>query len=207
MKRLGACLFAIALGWGSACTTSSGTGTTTPDPVPAGPPARWVGSALFTEDATHNLGSWNNRFEVQVTWVKVDNPNPAPPAGTTRYVPSGGVHVVMTSFSDVGRCEVNQPGDFPISPPASSLLPDEVRLDVGSDGRYQGKLYGAWPMDYLQICRDGTAFQSRTVMHMSLDISGALDGGRLRGDMTPKVTTVPPSLVVTSTGRWDFASN
>ncbi len=209
MERTTPCLLGLALAvWGPGCTTSGGGGTGTgPDPVPSGPPVRWVGTALFTEDAQHGLGSWNNRFEVQVTWARVDNPTPAPPAGTTRYVPSGAVHVIMRSFSDVGRCEVNQEGQFPVSPPAASLLPDEQRLDVGSDGRYQGKLYGVFSLDYLQICRDGRAFQSTTLLYMSLDLAGSLDGGRIRGDMPPKVTTVPPTLVTTRTGSWSFGSS
>jgi hypothetical protein len=166
-----------------------------------------VGTALFTEAAEHGLGSWNNRFEVQVTWAKVDNPTPAPPADTTRYVPSGSVHVFMKSFSDVGRCEVDHEGQFPVSQTATALLPDEQRLDVGSDGRYQGKLYGSWQLDYLQICRDGRAFQSTAMLYMSLDIAGSLDGGRMHGDMQPKVITVPPTLVTTRTGSWTFSSN
>jgi hypothetical protein len=207
MKRPTPRLLWIALAaWGTACTTGTGTG---PDPVASGPivPARWTGSAIAAEDAQHGLGSWNNRFEVQVTWAKVENPSPAPPPGTTRYVPSGSVRAIMRSFSDVGRCEVNREGQFPVSPPAETLLPDEQQLDVGSDGRYQGKLYGAFQIDYLQICRDGTAFQSRTVLHMSLDIAGALDAGRMHGDMPPKVITVPPTLSVTRTGSWNFTAN
>jgi hypothetical protein len=207
MKRLTLRLLGIALAaWSTACTTGTGTA---PDPVPAssGPPVRWAGRAIFNEDALHDSGNWTNRFEVQVEWVKVENPSPAPPPGTTRYVPSGSVHVFMRSYSDIGRCTVDREGQFPVSPPAVAQLPDEQRLDLGADGRYQGKLYGSWVLDYLQICRDGLVFQSRTTLYMSLDIAGALDGGRMRGDMQPKVITVPPTLTTTRTGSWEFTSN
>jgi hypothetical protein len=42
---------------------------------------------------------------------------------------------------------------------------------------------------------------------MSLDIAGALDAGRMHGDMPPKVITVPPTLSVTRTGSWNFTAN
>jgi hypothetical protein len=207
MKRLTPCLLGIALAaWGTACTTSKGT---EPDPVPSGPPpppVRWAGMATFTENVQHDTGNWTNRFEVQVTWVKVENPSPAPPPGTTRYVPSGSVHVFMQSYSDIGRCTVDREGQFPVAPTAVALLPDEQRLDLAADGRYQGKLYGSWQLDYLQVCRDGVAFQSRTTLYMELDIAGALDGGRMHGDMQPKVLS-NSSLTSTRAGSWNFTSN
>ena len=205
MKRLTAGLLGLALAaWGTACTTAKGTGTE-PDPVPAGPPARFAGTALFTDDVTATTGNWTHRFEVEVTWVKVENPNPAPPAGTTRYVPSGRVHAIMRSYTDTGRCTVDRDGQFPITTTAVPQEPDDQRLDLGSDGRYQGKLYGSWRLDYVQFCSNA-AFQSTTTLYMSLDIAGALNGGRMQGDMQPKVLTIP-TLTSTRTGSWNFASN
>lgn len=206
MKRLTAGLFALALAAGTACTT--GPKGTEPDPVvPAGPPVRWTGTALFTEDVQATTSSWNHRFEVEVTWVKEENPNPAPPAGTTRYVPSGRVHAFMRSYSDIGRCEVNRDGEFPVAPPAVPLFPDEQRLDVAADGRYQGKLYGSFRLDYLQYCRSlDVTFQNVATLYMRLDLQGSVDGGRMRGDMAPKVLNME-SLTSTSTGSWSFASN
>lgn len=204
MKRLTPGLLGLALAaWGTACTTP--TKGTEPDPVPAGPPTRWAGTAIFKEDVQATTGNWTNRFEVEVTWVKVENPSPAPPAGTTRYVPSGRVHAFMQSYTDIGRCTIDRDGEFPVTPNAVPQLPDEQQLDLGPDGRYQGKLYGSWQLDYVQFCRDA-AFESRTTLYMSLDIAGALDGGRMHGDMQPKVLTIP-TLTSTRTGSWTFASN
>lgn len=206
MKRMMSGLLGLALAaWGTACTTSKGTATA-PDPVPTGPPVRFAGTALFTEDVDATTGNWTNRFEVEATWVKVENPNPAPPAGTTRYIPSGRVHVIMRSYSDPGRCTIDREGDFPVSPTATSLLPDEQRLELGPDGRYQGKLYGSWRLDHVQVCRDGSAYQSSTMLYMSLDITGALDGGRMQGSMQPRVLN-GSSLTSTRTGSWNFTSN
>lgn len=204
MKRLTPGLLGIALAaWGTACTTAKG--TTEPDPVPSGPPVRFAGTALFTENVEATTGNWTNRFEVEVTWVKVENPSPAPPAGTTRYVPSGRVHAFMRSYTDIGRCTVDRDGQFPVTPTAVAPLPDEQRLDLGPDGRYQGKLYGSWRLDYVQICRNG-AFQSSATLYMSLDIAGALDGGRMQGDMQPRVLS-NSTLTSTRTGSWNFTSN
>lgn len=204
MKRLTPGLLGIALAaWGTACTTAKG--TTEPDPVPPGPPVRFAGTALFTENVEATTGNWTNRFEVEVTWVKVENPSPAPPAGTTRYVPSGRVHAFMRSYTDIGRCTVDRDGQFPVTPTAVAPLPDEQRLDLGPDGRYQGKLYGSWQLDYVQICRNG-AFQSSATLYMSLDIAGALDGGRMQGDMQPRVLS-NSTLTSTRTGSWNFTSN
>lgn len=207
MKRMTAGLLGLALAaWGTACTTGTGT-EPDPVPVPSGPPVRWTGTALFTEDAEATEVTWTNRFEVEVMWVKVENPNPPPPPGTTRYVPSGRVHVVMRSYTDIGRCTVDHSGDFPVSPPATSLLPDEQRLDLGPDGRYQGKLYGSFLLDYLQYCRSlDRTFQSRTTLYMSLDIAGALDGGRMHGDMPPRVLE-GANVTSTRRGTWNFTSN
>lgn len=207
MKRLTPGLLGLALAaWGTACTTPKRTGTE-PDPVPSGPPVRWAGTAIFKEDVQATTGNWTNRFEVEVTWVKVENPNPPPPAGTTRYVPSGRVHVFMQSYTDIGRCTVDHDGQFPITSTAAPQQPEDQRLDVGPDGRYQGKLYGSWRLDYLQYCRSlDRAFQDTATLYMSLDIAGALDGGRMQGDMPPKVLTIP-TLTSTRTGSWTFASN
>lgn len=207
MKRMTHGLLAVVLALsGTACKTRTGT---EPDPPPpSGPPVRWSGSAVFNEAVEANTGSWTNRFEVEVTWVKVENPSPAPPPGTTRYVPSGRVHAIMHSYTDIGRCTVDRDGEFPVSPNATALLSDEQQLDVGSDGRYQGKLYGSWRLDYLQYCRSlDVTFQNTATLYMSLDIAGTLDGGRMQGAMTPKVLTIESSLTSTSTGSWSFASN
>ena len=208
MTRLTCGLLSLALAvGGTACKTSKGT---EPDPVsvPSGPPARWTGTALFVEDVqAYPSITWNHRFEIEATWVKVENPNPAPPPGTTRYVPSGRVHAFMRSYSDAGRCEVNRDGEFPVSPPAVALFPDEQRLDVGPDGRYEGKLYGAFRLDYLQYCRSlDVTFQNVTTLHMRLELRGTVDGGRLHGDMQPKVLNME-TLTSTSTGSWNFVSN
>lgn len=207
MKRLTNGLLGIALAaWGAGCTTP--TKGTEPDPVvPSGPPVRWNGTAFFADDVTSTTGSWNHRFEVEVTWVKVENPNPAPPPGTTRYVPSGRVHAFMRSYTDVGRCEIDRDGEFPVSPPAAPLLDDEQRLDLGPDGRYQGKLYGSFRLDYLQYCRSiDVTFQNVTLLYMSLDIQGSLDGGRMHGDMQPRVLNME-TLTSTKTGSWNFTAN
>lgn len=208
MKRLTAGLLTIALAsWGPACTSTTGTA---PDPVPAGPsgpPVRWTGTASFTEDVQSITGSSKNRFEIEVTWVKAENPSPAPPAGTTRYVPSGRVHVFMQSYTDAGRCEVDRDGEFPIEVTVAPRLPDEQSLDLGPDGRYQGKLYGSWSLDYLQYCRSlDVTFQNRATLYLSLDIQGALEGSRMQGNMPPRVLTIP-TLTSTRTGSWSFASN
>ena len=209
MKRLMPGLLALLLAaWGPACTTATGTG---PDPVPSstpGPPVRWTGSALFTEDVEATTGHWTTRYEVEVTWTKVENPSPAPPAGTTRYVPSGSVHVIMRSYTDIGRCTVDHDGRFPVSPPAVALSgPEDQRLDLRSDGQYEGRLYGSFRLDYLQNCRgNGAAFQNTATLYMGLDIAGALDGGRMQGNMPPKVLN-GANLTSTRTGSWNFASN
>jgi hypothetical protein len=175
--------------------------------LPPGPPVRWAGTALFTEDVQATTGDWTHRFEVEVTWVKVENPSPAPPAGTTRYVPSGRVHVFMRSYTDTGRCTVDRDGEFPITPTAVPQPPEDQRLDIGPDGRYQGRLYGSWSLDYLQYCRSlDVTFQRSSTLYLSLDIQGALDGGRMHGDMPPKVMTIP-TLTSTRTGSWNFTSN
>jgi hypothetical protein len=174
--------------------------------VPAGPPPRWTGSATFTEDVQYTNGSAKNRFELEVTWVKAENPSPAPPAGTTRYVASGRVHVVMQSYIDIGRCTVDQDGFFPIEVTAGRRNPEDQSLDLGPDGQYRGRLYGEWTLPYLQVCGD-QGFSRSGQLRMSLEIAGALDAGRMRGDMPHKVLTIPSSLTSTSTGSWSFAAN
>jgi hypothetical protein len=207
MKRMTPWLLCLALAtWGTGCTTSNGTGPDpVPDPVSSGPPVRWAGTATFVEDVQSTTSDWTNRFEIEVTWVKVDNPSPAPPAGTTRYVPSGRVHVIMRSYQDIGRCSIDRDGYFPVSPTAAAQSPQDQRLDLGPDGRYEGRLYGSWRLDYLQLCNVG-AFQQSTVLYASLDISGALDAGRMHGDMPPRVLS-NDTLTSTRTGSWNFTSN
>lgn len=207
MKRLTAGLLGLALAaWGTGCTTP--TRGTEPDPVPSGPPVRWTGSALFTEDVVSITGDWTHRFELEVTWVKVENPTPAPPPGTTRYVPSGRVHAILRSYTDAGRCTVDHDGQFPIASTARTQDPEDQRLELGPDGRYQGRLYGSWRLDYLQYCRSiDRTFQNTATLDMDLDIAGVLDGGRMQGDMEPKVLTIPTTLTSTRRGSWNFASN
>jgi hypothetical protein len=207
MNRLSPCLLGFVLAaWGMACVTKDG--PTTPDaPVAAGPPTRWTGTATFTDDTQYENGASKDGFQLEVTWVKAENPSPAPPPGTTRYVPSGRVHVHIQQYIDLGgTCTVDREADFPIAAPDEPLSPGDQVLDLGPDGQYQGKLHGGWLLDYVQFCRD-RAFQKRSMVRVGLDIRGTLDGGRMHGSMPPYVITIPSSLTSTSTGSWNFTAN
>jgi hypothetical protein len=206
MNRLIPCLLGILLAtWGTACVTKEG--PTTPDPpVVAGPPTRWTGTATFTREVQYENGGAKDLFELEVTWVKAENPSPAPPAGTTRYVPSGRAHARIQSNVDLGgTCTVDREADFPIAAPDASVSPQDQVLDLGPDGQYQGRLYGAWLLEYVQFCRD-RAFAKRSLVRMDLDIRGSRDGSRMQGSMPPYVLS-NSSLTSTSTGSWTFTAN
>jgi len=207
MSRLSPCLLGILLAaWGAGCTTTGGP-TTPGDPPVAGPPARWTGTATFIDETQYENGSAKDHFQIEVTWVKAENPSPAPPAGTTRYVPAGRVHARIQSNVDIGgTCTVDREADFPIAVTDDPLSRPEQFLDLASDGQYQGKLHGAWLLDYVQFCRD-RAFATRSMVRMALDIRGTLDGGRMHGSMPPYVVEIPSSLTSTSTGSWNFSAN
>lgn len=207
MNRPGPCLLGLVLALsGTACVTKDG--PTTPDPpVAAGPPTHWVGTATFTREVEYENGGAKHLFQLEVTWVKAENPSPAPPPGTTRYVPAGRAHAHIQSNVDVGgTCTVDREADFPIAVSDDPLSRPEQFLDLASDGQYQGKLHGAWLLDYVQFCRD-RAFSKRDLVRMELDIRGSLDGGRMHGSMPPYVIAIPSSLTSTSTGSWNFTSN
>jgi hypothetical protein len=207
MNRLSPCLLGILLAaWGTACVTKEG--PTKPDtPASAAPPTRWTGTATFTNETEYANGSAKDQFELQVTWVKAENPNPAPPPGTTRYVPSGSVHAHIQSNVDLGgTCTVDREGSFPIAVSDEPVNQGDQVLDVAADGQYQGKLRGGWLLEYVQFC-PARAFQQRRMVRVALDIQGTLDGGRMHGSMPPYVVTIPSSLTSTSTGSWSFSAN
>jgi len=206
MNRLSPSLLGILLAaWGAGCTTTGGP-TTPGDPPVAGPPTRWTGTATFTREVEYENGGAKDLFELEVTWVKAENPNPAPPAGTTRYVPSGRAHVRIQSNVDLGgTCTVDREADFPIAVTDGSVSPDQQILDLGPDGLYEGRLYGAWLLDYVQFCRD-RAFAKRSQVWMDLNIRGARDGSRMHGDMPPSINS-NSALTSTSTGSWNFTAN
>jgi len=207
MNRLSPSLLGILLAAaGTACVTKDGP-TTPSDPPVAGPPTRWTGTAAFTHEVQYENGSAKDRFDLEVTWVKAENPNPAPPAGTTRYVPSGRAHARIQSNVDVGgTCTVDREADFPIAVTDGSVSPSDQFLDLGPDGQYEGRLYGAWSLEYVQFCRD-RAFAKRSQVRVELDIRGTRDGSSLHGDMPPYVLTIPASLTATNTGSWSFTAN
>lgn len=207
MNRLSPCLLGMLLAaWGTACVTTER--PTAPEaPAAAGPPTRWIGTATFTDETQYDNGGAKDHFDLEVTWVKVENPSPAPPAGVTRYAPSGRARARIQSHVDLGgTCTVDREAEFPIAATDERLLPDEQALDLGPDGRYHGKLYGAWMLEYVQFCRD-RAFAKRSMVRMALDFSGTVDGGRMHGSMQPRVVTIPSSLTSTSTGSWSFSAN
>lgn len=200
---------------GTACV--KGAGGTSPDPVPSGPPARWSGTARFTRDlvadspnvSVSSSSLWTVDV-VNVTWVRDANPNPAPPSGGARYlVESGALHVSFRDDTDFGRgkrCSIDSRGEFPLPTDPPSPSGDGSVLELRADGGYEGRLYGSVGLEYLQVCTDGLAFRNRTTVHFELDINGALEGGRMRGEMAPRVLTTE---VLTSTraGAWDFTAN
>src|SRR5262245_10200150 len=110
MKRLlSLCLLGITVAaGGTACTTKGGT---PPDPVPAGPPSRWAGTASYSyelrSDTATVTSSDTQTFDVvNITWVKDANASPAPPAGGARYVvASGAVHVTWRGAVDIDRVD------------------------------------------------------------------------------------------------------
>jgi hypothetical protein len=207
MKRLlPSCLLGIALVASSTACTKHGT-SPDPVPVPSGPANRWTGKATYTYQLDTNLGSSIGRVDVTITWAKATNPNPAPPAGSARYVvESGAAHVTWQESIEIGhtRCTVQQEGDFPITPNPSD--PESQSLDLGADGQYQGMLYAPLTLPVLQRCSDGLNFNSTRDAGLGLDIKGTLDGGRMRGEMPPRIL---PGASATSTrkGSWDFAAN
>jgi hypothetical protein len=206
MNRLSPRLLGVLLATvGAACVTKEGP-TTPGDPPVAGPPTRWTGTATFTREVQYENGSAKDLFELEVTWVKAENPSPAPPAGTTRYVPSGRAHARIQSNVDLGgTCTVDREADFPIAVTDGSVHPEDQFLDLAPDGQYQGRLYGAWLLDYVQFCRD-RAFAQRSQVRMDLDIRGTRDGSRMHGDMPPNVLS-NSSLTSTRTGSWNFTAN
>lgn len=217
MKRLlSIYLLGIAVAaCGMACV--KGGGGTSPDPVPSGPPTRWSGTARFTRDVVADSpsssitssASWDVEV-LNVTWVKVTNPNPAPPAGGARYVvESGALRASYRDAVDFGRgrrCTSVASGDFPVPTDAPSESAEGSVLELGPDGQYQGQLYGSVSLDYVQHCTHTPSFLNRTTFDIALDINGALEGGRMRGDMAPQVIRTE-ALTSTRTGSWDFAAN
>jgi hypothetical protein len=205
MKQLlSPCLLGIALAaWGTSCTKQG----MSPDPVaqaPSGPPARWTGKVAYTQQLDTAEGTSIGRMDVTVTWVKATNPNPAPPAGSTRYVvESGAVHVTWQENIEVLhlKCTVQQEGDFPLTP---SPDPYDQSLDLRGDGQYEGVLYAQFHLPVLQRCSDGSFNDSRDA-GLELDIKGALDSGRMHGEMPPKVITTS-ALTATDKGSWDFTA-
>ena len=211
MKRLlSSCLLGSALAAG-ALGCSKGGGTSPAAPEPAGPPARWAGTAVFTHlfDTYLPVGTSTQTFNVTVTWVKVENPNPPPPAGGARYVPAhGSVHVSWRQAIDRPRCTMEGDGDYPLTTPnpTASALAQRQTLELGPDGRYQGTLNAVIKMEYLHLCANGPNFTGTTQAEMELDISGQLDGGRMHGAMAPYVLETGV-LKSTRLGSWDFTPN
>jgi hypothetical protein len=206
MNRLSPCLLGILLAaWGTACVTKEG--PTTPDaPVAAGPPARWTGTASFTEQTEYDNGAAKRQFDLEVTWVKAENASPAPPPGTTRYVPSGRVRARVQSFvTGGGTCTVDREGEFPLAVTDEPLNPEDQFLDLGADGQYHGTLRGGWLLDYVVFCPD-RAISQRGMIHLRLEIGGTRDAGRMQGNMPPRVNS-NSALTSTSTGSWNFTAN
>jgi hypothetical protein len=206
MNRRSAGLLGLVLAtWGTACVTKDGP-TTPQDPVAPGPPTRWTGTATFTDETQYDNGGAKDHFELEVTWIKAENPSPAPPAGTTRYVPSGRVRARIQSHVDLGgTCTVDRDAEFPLAVTDETLYPEDQVLDLGPDGRYQGKLRGGWLLEYVQFC-PGRAFPKRSMVHVRLDIGGSVDGSRMHGSMPPRVVS-NSALTSTSTGSWSFTGN
>jgi hypothetical protein len=208
MKRVSRCLLGIAVAaWATACTIKGGT---SPDPVPSsGPPARWTGTATFTYELETDGGLQTRRFDATVTWAKAANPTPAPPAGGARYDGSGGMHVSWRDVVEIGHvhCTIQQDWDFPLTSNPPVTNPDlQNSLVLGPDGQYQGMLYASQIVLINQQCSDGTFFLRNDRVELSLEIKGALDGGRMRGQMPPQVLTTS-ALKSTRTGSWDFTSS
>jgi hypothetical protein len=201
---------AVAVG-GTACVKGGGA---SPDPVPSGPPSRWTGTARFTSELVSSSGSVDSSstqaFDVvTITWVKDPSATPAPPAGGARYVvQSGAVHVSLREtvvIDRLDRCTRQGDGDYPLpipNPPDAQLQGLELR----PDGQYEGKLYATIRLTFLYLCERSPGYADTRSMELSLDIKGTLDGGRMRGEMTPRILTTD---VLTSTrkGSWDFAAN
>jgi hypothetical protein len=218
MKRLlSRCLLGIAVSaCSAACVKGGGGGGTSPDPVPSGPPNGWTGTARHTSAAEYvdpyGTSTWTFDL-VNITWVKDPNPfplGPPPPPGTVRYkVVSGTLRASWRSRIEFGRtnyCWVEWDGDF--SAPTRTPSPEDRGsfLELRPDGQYEGNLYGGYGLQYRQECRDGMVFVNSITTWLDLDIKGTLDGGRMRGEMAPKVLTTE-ALTSKRTGSWDFAAN
>jgi hypothetical protein len=217
MKRLlSIYLLGVAV---AACGTACGKsgGGTSPDPAPSGPPTRWSGTARFTRDlvadgpslSVTSSTTWDVEV-LNVTWVKVANPNPAPPAGGARYVvESGALRASLLSAVDFGRgrrCTSVASGDFPVPTDAPSESASGSVLELGPDGQYQGQLSGSVSLDHVQECTHIPSFLQRTAFDIALDINGAVAGGRIRGEMAPQVIRTE-TLTSTRRGSWDFTAN
>ena len=200
------CLLGTAMAvWCTGCA-AGGKSSTSPDPVPSGPPDRFTGTAVYVYQFDTNISTSTQTFNFTGTWVKVANPSPAPPAGTTRYVAQGGVHVSWRQRVDVGRCTMEGDGDYPLPTPDPNAFPVPQTLDVGSDGRYQGRLGGVLHLGFLQICATSPSFSGSEPVEMRLDMAGTVDGKRMHGDMPPAVLDTG-SLTAKGTGSWDFTAN
>lgn len=214
MKRLlTPCVLGVAVAaGGTACVKGVGT---SPDPVPSGPAARWTGTARFayelvSSDDYGDSSSTRSFDVVNITWVKDPNPSPAPPAGGARYVvESGAVHVSWrnTVAGRGYRCTGSGDGDFPL-PIANPPNPDRQGLELGPDGRYQGTLYASFQVTVLVLCQGLESYITTKSAGLELDITGTLDGGRMRGDMT-QISKPEGHAITTHTkkGSWDFAPN
>lgn len=202
----GRSLLCLALAaWGIACTTTDGPTAPGASAAPvAGPPPRWTGTAAYTHLATYEIGEARQQLELEVTWSKVDNPSPAPPAGTTRYVPAGRVKARLQEHVDLGgTCTVDRAGEFAIAD-GVRFEGDQV-LDVGADGRYQGRLEGRWDIDLVQFCPD-RAFATRRTFSLRLELAGTIEGGRIQGTMPTRVDPTNPAAIITRGGSWSFAA-
>lgn len=204
MKRLLSLslLVAAMAAWGTGCAKSG----SSPTPVPSGPPARWAGTALYTDLFDTNVGTSTRTFNITVTWAKDPNPNPAPPAGGARYLAAGGVHVSWRQRVDIGRCTMEGDGDYPLPAADPTADPPSQTLVLGPDGHYQGALHAMINLGFLQLCADGPSFSGTEPVELRLDIAGNLDGARMHGDMPPRVLTTE-SLSSRLTGSWDFTAN
>ena len=217
MKRLLTLhLLGVALAaFGTACVKGGGAGGTSPDPVPSGPPTRLSGTARYVRSVEADSGSISSSATwtvdvVGINWARDPNASPAPPAGGARFVvASGALHVSFREAVDFGRgkrCTSESRGEFPAPTATPSGSGEGSALELRPDGSYEGRLYGSVVLEYVQVCSDGLAFQNQTVVYLELDITGAQEGGRMRGEMPPRVLTTE---VLTSTraGSWDFGAN
>jgi hypothetical protein len=206
MKRLlTLCLLVAAMALGGTGCAKSGS-SSSPTPVPSGPPERWTGTALYTHLFDTNVSTSTQTFSITVTWAKDPNPNPAPPAGGARYLATGAVHVSWRQRVDIGRCTMAGDGDYPLPAANPTADPESQILVLGPDGHYQGALHAMINLGFLQLCANGPNFSDTERVELRLDIAGNLDGGRMHGEMPPAVLTTE-SLTSRRTGSWDFTAN